>query len=152
MLASLTIEAGQGSPLVCDLHPDRAVTLGRNRSNTIILADAHASRWHAEIVPQQGRWYLRDIGTLNGTKLNGERIAQPVPLEHGHVIAIGNTRLRFSVGGANGKPAPAAEECATILCADDLTALCQFMTAAVEETDPRALIEFGLHTAHRQTG
>jgi Nif-specific regulatory protein len=152
MLASLTIETGQGSPLVCDLHPDRPVTLGRNRNNTIILLDEHASRWHAEVVPQHGRWYLRDIGTLNGTRLNGERILQPVPLEHGHLITIGNTRLRFSVGSGNGKAAHAVEDCATVLCADDLTALCQFMTAAVEETDPRGLIELALHTARRQTG
>jgi Nif-specific regulatory protein len=151
MLATLTIESGQGSPLVYDLHPERPVLLGRNRNNTIILADEHASRWHAEIVPQNGRWYLRDIGTLNGTRLNGERIQQPVPLESGHVITIGNTRLRFTVGG-NGRAARPVEECATVLCADDLTALCEFMTAAVVEADPRALIELALRTAHRQTG
>src|SRR5207244_2059771 len=97
MLASLHIEAGQGGPADCDLNPERPVTLGRNRNNTIILLDEHAARWHAEIVAEGDRWYLRDFGTLNGTRVNGERIRQRMPLEDGHVISIGNTRLRFTV-------------------------------------------------------
>src|SRR6516165_7661565 len=100
MRACLTIEAGDGSPRACELPPDRHVTLGRNRTNTIILQDQHASRWHAEIYLENGRWIIRDCGTLNGTKLNGQRIQQPTPLVNGHIIGIGDTRLRVHLNGA----------------------------------------------------
>ena len=68
MHARLTIEAGEGTPNHCNLAPDRVVTLGRNRSNSVVLSDKHASRWHAEVVYEDGRWLLRDCGTLNGTR------------------------------------------------------------------------------------
>src|SRR5207302_10058434 len=102
-----TIETGQANPPVWDLPRDRPCTLGRNHNNTVVLQDEHASRWHAEIVYQDHHWYLRDLGTLNGTKLEGERIEQQAVLSHGQVIGIGNTRLRFSLD-ADGKEGPMA--------------------------------------------
>jgi transcriptional regulator with GAF, ATPase, and Fis domain len=173
MRALLTIETGQGLPKIWELPLDQPITLGRNQNNTIVVQDEHASRWHAEIIHQDSSWFLRDLGTLNGTKLNGERIQQQVPLANGQVISIGNTRLRFAVDEdevpapktaaqdprpsppdlrtANLGPSP-AELNQTLLCADELTPLCQFMTASLEETDPRALIRRALQTIHRQTG
>jgi two-component system, NtrC family, response regulator HydG len=165
MRATLRIEVGQAMPPVWELSPDRPVTLGRNKTNTIILLDGTASRWHAEVYHEDSKWLVRDFGTLNGTRVNGERISQATPLESGQTIAIGNTRLRFLVGDEtpwNGGPRPPAEPAApppaslselvnTSLCVDELTALCQFMAASMEDNDPRALIERALHTVHAQT-
>src|SRR5439155_25078530 len=103
MRVSLVIEAGQGEPRVCPLPPDRTVTLGRHRNNLIVLHDEHASRWHAEVFHEKGRWFIRDFGALNGTRVNGEPIVRQAALEHGHLISIGKTSLRFSVeAGADG--------------------------------------------------
>src|SRR5260221_11334960 len=100
MRACLTIEVGEGTPRVCELAMDRPVTLGRTRTNSIVLQDEHASRWHAEIYSEGGRWLIRDCGTLNGTKVNGQRIQQPTALTNGQVIGIGDTRLRLQLNGA----------------------------------------------------
>src|ERR1700736_1553837 len=97
MRASLVIEAGQGEPRVCPLPLDRTATLGRHRNNLIVLHDEHASRWHAEIFQEDGRWFIRDFGALNGTRVNGEPIVRQAPLESGNVIGIGKTTLRFNL-------------------------------------------------------
>src|SRR5262249_21683169 len=147
MRALLSIETGQGAPLLCELQPDRPATLGRNRNNTIVLLDEHASRWHAEVFAEAGRWFIRDCDTMNGTRLNGERIQQPRPLEHGHIIAIGTPRLRFALADddSNGRTPHQAEQARGLqpadlshaaLCADELTALCHFMAVCVEENHP----------------
>src|SRR5437660_9789418 len=70
MQPRLVIEAGEAQPNVCTLQPDQVASLGRNEKNTIVLQDRHASRWHAEILPEDGRWVLRDRETLNGTLHN----------------------------------------------------------------------------------
>ncbi|HZT81022.1 MAG TPA: sigma 54-interacting transcriptional regulator, partial [Gemmataceae bacterium] len=151
---------------VHDLPPDRRVTLGRNRGNTIVLQDKHASRWHAEILPRDGRWFIADCGTLNGTKVNGQRIHQPTPLADGHEIAIGDTRLRVLLDPSNGTPepttppapaeaeppaAPPAELSSTLLQADELTVLCGFMSASVGLPSSQELIVRALATVHTQT-
>ena len=74
MRASLVIEAEEGEPRVFPLPPDRTVTVGRHRNNLIVLHDEHASRWHAEVFQEEGRWFIRDFGALNGTRVNGEPI------------------------------------------------------------------------------
>src|SRR5260370_30310660 len=100
MRPRLVIEAGDAEPAVCNLQPDQVASLGRNRKNTIVLQDRHASRWHAEIVREDGRWVLRDRETLNGTLLNKQRIREPAPLSDGDEIRIGDTRMRFLIDPA----------------------------------------------------
>lgn len=164
MRALLSIEAGRGTPSVCSLDPGTTITLGRHRQNTVVLQDEHASRHHAELVFRDGHWLLRDMGTLNGTRLDGQRIQLPVTLSHGQVIEIGHTRMRFLCEPSPAEAPPAApaifEESdsgplsdlsATAFRIDELTALCQFMAAAAEETNPRQLILRALQTAQRQT-
>src|SRR6516162_9820386 len=145
MHARLSTEAGEATPALCQLSPDRVATLGRNRSNSVVLADKHASRWHAEIVYEEGRWLIRDCGTLNGTRRNGERLQRPTPLMHGDEIGIGDTILRFLLEGEPdlaASPTPIELELPreaeteepsskTILRADELGALCGFMRASL---------------------
>src|SRR5262245_30703457 len=169
MRAVLTIEDGEGVRTGWELSRDQSVTLGRNRNNAVVLQDRHASRFHAEIYEENGRWFLRDCGTLNGTKLNGQRISQAVPLADGSEIGIGDTRLRFHVEeGSNGtepskgageppsitfpEAGPSDPEQTVAFREDELTALCDFMAASVEETAPRALIGRALGLLQRQTG
>lgn len=166
MRAILTVEAGQAAPMVYELPLDQVTTLGRNKKNAIILTDEHASRRHAQVVYVNGRWVLRDLDTLNGTRLNGRRVQQQT-LETNHVISIGRTRLRFrveeTVTSTPALPDPTAELPTptsaddpgelhhTILAADELTALCDFMSVSVKESDPRALVRRALEAVLRQT-
>jgi Nif-specific regulatory protein len=166
MAVRLIISAGEGLPAICELVPHRPVTLGRHRSNTVVLQDKHASRRHAEVFRSNSRWFIRDCNTLNGTRVNGKRITEPQPLADGEEIGIGDTRLLFVQDAddrevkppdQNGRhdrpPEPSSGELhQTVLQVDELTALCSFMTTAVEETSPRALIERALAVIHSQTG
>lgn len=74
------------------------VTLGRDLANDITLADSFASSRHARIEQREGRFWLEDLGSTNGTLLNGAPLApyDPAPLDAGDVISIGQTR--FKVG------------------------------------------------------
>jgi predicted component of type VI protein secretion system len=69
------------------------VTMGRASENDIILSDPQVSRHHATIFWQDGRYFIQDLGSANGTYVDERRITQPVPLRHGSVIRLGNTVL-----------------------------------------------------------
>lgn len=70
--------------------------IGRGSDAHIIIDDTGASRRHAEVVWDGRRAGLRDLGSTNGTKLNGRRIAQSA-LEPDALIEIGRTQLRFRI-------------------------------------------------------
>src|SRR4051812_47425798 len=83
MRACLVVETGDASPSEWSLQGRDVIKLGRNRDNPIVLRGEHVSRFHAEIFRENGRWRLRDCGTINGTYLNGTRIVGTALLEHG---------------------------------------------------------------------
>jgi two-component system, NtrC family, response regulator HydG len=134
----LTITTGDGSPTTCEIQPGQPITLGRHRGNYVVLRDLLASRQHAELFFHQGRWFLRDCDTLNGTKVQE-------PDEPSWV----NGTPHCSAGMETDE-AP-MDSGRTILEVDELTALCTFMAESVEETAPRALVAKALELAHRQT-
>ncbi len=71
-------------------------SIGRLSSNTIMLADERVSRRHALInVQGQHEFWLVDLGSGNGTYLNGRRVVQPTRLRDGDKIEIGSFRLQF---------------------------------------------------------
>ena len=162
MQARVTIEQGIGTPSTLNLEKGQAVSLGRSRENTIILHDEHASRHHAQIYPENGAWFIRDLGTLNGTFVNGEKITQAVCLQHGQVIGIADMRLRFRqedsgllMGTFREVPSKDAiarsGEGSTVLWADELASLYEYMTATVETTDPDVVVEQTLQTVVGRT-
>src|SRR5919198_227666 len=97
MRARLIVESGIASPRVCELSPNGVAHLGRDRENTIVLKDRYASRWHAQVYASNGRWYIRDQQTTNGTRVDGQPVQQETPLEDGQQIIIGGVRLRFTL-------------------------------------------------------
>ncbi|HEY3787235.1 MAG TPA: FHA domain-containing protein, partial [Urbifossiella sp.] len=107
MRARLTVETGECLPPVLDLAPGQPVTLGRGRDNTCIVRDALASRLHAKIYFEDGRWHVRDFG-LNGTRLDGQKIAGGAELADGRKIMIGEVTLRFSMPLVLANDAPIA--------------------------------------------
>ena len=70
------------------------VLLGR-ANDEIPITDNSVSRRHAELVPENGVWLLRDLKSSNGTSLNGLRIEHPTVLKHGDQIRMGTTLLVF---------------------------------------------------------
>ena len=72
-------------------HP---ITVGRRPESNIVLADPNVSRNHAEIRPSGEGFVLVDLGSTNGSKVNGVRVAQH-QLTDGDEISFGNTRMRF---------------------------------------------------------
>lgn len=171
MRARLIVETGAATPQSSALTTGDTVRLGRNSKNDIVVDDPHASRWHAELYYDGTRWLVRDCGTTNGTKVNGVKIQIPTPMESNHVIGIGDTRLRFTLdSSAEGTAelpilnetretdkdihlaAPGGNDFhQTILHADELTGLLQFMTASLAETTPHSLVNLALTTILRQT-
>jgi len=73
-------------------------TAGRHPDSDIFLDDVTVSRRHAQITRDAGRYALRDVGSLNGTYVNRERV-DDAPLHHGDVVQIGRYHLTFFVGG-----------------------------------------------------
>ena len=70
--------------------------LGRDVSNEIILGDSEISRQHSRLTRTPGGYVLEDLGSTNGTFVNGERLMAPRVLNPGDLIALGeNVTLTF---------------------------------------------------------
>lgn len=69
--------------------PQRTTKIGREAFNDIVLYDPEVSRNHAHIQYHQGRYIIEDLGSTNGTFVNGKRITAPVPLHNGDTIEMG---------------------------------------------------------------
>ncbi len=70
-------------------------TLGRHPNNTVQVLDRIVSKEHCHVdLIDGGRWILRDLGSLNGTYVNGERVSERV-LNPGDEIMLGSTRIIF---------------------------------------------------------
>ena len=69
--------------------------IGRGQANDLVLESKIVSREHAEIVGEKGRLTLVDLDSLNGTLVNGKRLAPylPEPLRHGDQIQIGKLMI-----------------------------------------------------------
>lgn len=70
-------------------------SLGRHPNNSIQLLDRIVSKEHCFVELRGNRWVLRDLGSLNGTYINDQRVAGESFLSHGDQIALGNTRAVF---------------------------------------------------------
>jgi pSer/pThr/pTyr-binding forkhead associated (FHA) protein len=82
------------------------VSIGRSPKGDIFIDNPAVSFQHARVYSQTGVFYVEDLGSLNGTFLNGARITQ-APLSHGDVITVGKHTVRFSLDRPGAKPAPA---------------------------------------------
>jgi serine phosphatase RsbU (regulator of sigma subunit) len=82
------------------LDPGASVTLGRSRENAVVLTDASVSREHARIFYKDGAWWAEDLGSKNGTKVNGRRVDKASRLTPGDVLQLGNFQVAFSATGS----------------------------------------------------
>ena len=72
-------------------------TMGRSRQCDVTVDDPNVSRQHAEVRPRGGSWVLSDLGSTNGSRLNGHRVEGSEVLKPGDEIELGTTVLRFEL-------------------------------------------------------
>lgn len=70
--------------------------IGRAPSSDIRVDDRLVSARHARLVRRDGRWFLADLGSTNGTLLNERPLDGEQPVEYGDVIGIGSARLKLA--------------------------------------------------------
>jgi len=102
-VASVQVIQGPEKGRTFDLADGENV-IGR-QSRTVPLDDGTVSRRHSRLTAENGRWVLEDLGSANGTYLNGVRLTKPLPLKRGDQIRCGSTLLVFS----GGRPLPLAD-------------------------------------------
>jgi pSer/pThr/pTyr-binding forkhead associated (FHA) protein len=100
------------------LVPGEAVVIGRGAACDLSLASPAASRRHAEVRPHAGGWQVRDLGSTNGTFLNGERIEAEHALRPGDAIQIGEQTIHFChVESGDDEAEERGGECTMLLAA-----------------------------------
>jgi len=65
------------------------IVIGRDSTNGVVINDAEISRKHARLTFQGGKYVLEDLGSTNGSFVNGQRLAGPVVLKSGDVVSLG---------------------------------------------------------------
>src|SRR5271170_2394068 len=102
-MARLILATAEGQQAI-DLRSTNS--LGRHPNNTIQLLDKIVSKEHCIVEQRDSQFVLRDLGSLNGTYVNGERVRGEIVLKHGDDIALGSTRARFDDGSGAALPLP----------------------------------------------
>ncbi|NJQ01048.1 DUF1707 and FHA domain-containing protein [Streptomyces zingiberis] len=74
-------------------HP---LSIGREPSNGLRLGDQTVSRFHAELVSRAGVWILRDLGSANGTCVNGRRVTDTAVVHPGDQVSFGRLSFRLT--------------------------------------------------------
>ncbi len=96
-----SIQVIQGPDKGRSYNLSRSENIVGRESETVDLSDGTVSRQHAQVVRQDGQWTLVDMGSANGTFLNGVRIIRSMPLTRGDQIRCGSTLLIFAAGSGS---------------------------------------------------
>jgi len=76
-------------------QPGPIMPIGRLPGNALVLDDDYVSSEHALLAWREGRWWLSDVASTNGTFLNGQQVTRPVQVNWGDLIGVGGVRLRL---------------------------------------------------------
>jgi len=90
VLSGLAADVGTHAAVEGELRIGRVV-------GGLVLRDARVSRLHARIWREGSSWMVEDLGSTNGTSVNGKRVDRPTPLANGDKILLGDTVLRFAI-------------------------------------------------------
>jgi hypothetical protein len=87
--------AGRTPVLALPDHPSRPVTIGRAPDCDCHLVEPSVSRRHAQLRRVDETWLLRDLGSSNGTRLNGLRVTEEIEVRPGDQLSLGGVRYRL---------------------------------------------------------
>lgn len=110
------------------------ITIGRAGDCTVAVRDVLLSRRHCQIEPLLDRWVISDLGSKNGTFIEGQRVDRKT-LEDGDVVRIGRTSVCFRAGAF--VPAPPSERPADFRPVDPLEALASTVAGFRVEPEPK---------------
>ena len=94
--AYLVVRDGDKWKDVFRLTPGQVMTIGRAPTNRIVIRSEMSSRNHCEIFQAGPMWILRDLGSRNGTTVDGHRISGDWELEEGQTIQLGTCNIVFT--------------------------------------------------------
>lgn len=94
-MASLVFRNGPYAGKTLQIPPGKIVCMGRNRDIELPLPDLKLSRRHCQIESGMAGYILRDLGSTNGTYLNGQRVSGEVSLRNFDRLLIGDTEIEF---------------------------------------------------------
>ena len=92
------LEALEGEDAGLTFAMDRVNLLGRAASNTIQLKETTVSAQHARLSYQGTLWWLEDLGSRNGTRVNEIDVSQPLVVTYGDILAFGRCTMRLQAG------------------------------------------------------
>ena len=109
------VPVGGGDPI--PLLKDRLL-VGRRESCDIVLRFANVSAHHCQLVLEEGYWFVKDLNSRNGVKVNGNRV-QRKRIDPGALLAVAKHQYELDYSpmknGASGTPPPDEEQIGTIL-------------------------------------
>lgn len=94
----ITLSTEQDSPPLTRQFSSSEIVMGRELTCDFPLNDQTVSSRHARLSYHQHQWWLEDMGSTNGTLLNGESVKSPVVITHGDVLRLGQVGVRIMVG------------------------------------------------------
>ncbi|HNW34540.1 MAG TPA: FHA domain-containing protein, partial [Candidatus Ozemobacteraceae bacterium] len=124
-MARLIVLLPHGQRLVYDV--EQSTTIGRHADNTISIPEPHISKAHCRITAHEKGFLLEDLGSTNGTNLDGIRITAPVSLNNGARISLGGTECIFLL--EDRRAAPVSPDAASPRASDDHHESLQLPTA-----------------------
>ena len=91
----LEVIAGKGHQPGQEFDVRAGARLGRAQTSEVSLDDSYASAAHARVYPRDGAMFIEDLGSTNGTYVNGRELTRPLRLAEGDTVRIGDTELRY---------------------------------------------------------
>src|SRR6516165_7279950 len=98
-MATLVLLKGPDAGRQFLLHPTGSV-IGRQADSTVCLESQAVSRHHARVLCDDGNYFIEDLGSSNGTYLNGKRVVQRVPFSTEDTLQVGPYFFSLRVDGA----------------------------------------------------
>lgn len=99
MMATLFITQPDGSEVEFPLS-EASIRIGRAKDNDLHIQDESVSTFHAELLFRDGHHVIKDLGSTNGVRVNGERV-QEAPVTDGDIVRFGNVRARYQADAAD---------------------------------------------------
>ncbi len=104
----LLVEPAEGKPFGFEVE-QFPITLGRSQQSQLMVTDRFLSRKHARIFLRDDELFIEDMGSRNGTMLNGILINQARPIDHGDVIEFSNSKISLEWTVEEGQEEPTDE-------------------------------------------